>query len=251
MTHQTAPYDQRDERLDRLADAGVPSTSIAREFGLTGREAKQYQRDRRSPHKQVEQLANAWSIVTDEGRTKPGYSQEELLAGIVTRSVFAPIIRATISETQLEPYLRAALAPSTVDGRINPTGVISKLYRVPPLGYAAQIGARSIEEERADDDTSRTLMDKASKRIYTLLPTGAFVLTPEQAGIVTETLDTLLETGVPERAASIFVMANGFGTERKTFEEIGELYGIPAEKALSNERRVRATIINRLAHNPD
>lgn len=174
-----------------------------------------------------------------------------MLAGIVTRSVFAPIVRATVTETHLGPYLQGALAPSNIDGTVNPTGVVSKLYGVPPSGYAVRIAAHSIEQERADDDTPRTLMDKASERIHALLPTGAFMLTPEQTGIVEETLDRFFETGGFERAGNIFLMANGFGTERKTFEEIGEWYGIPAEKALSNERRVRATIKYALARNPD
>lgn len=229
------------EQLTTLADAGVPRGLIAQEFGLSESGVQLYlgREGHKTPRQQVERLENAWNIVTDEGRRQPGYSTQEKLATIVTRGVFGPIIRETLKETNLEPYLAALTSRSADDG------FAYRMLGKQTMPFARDVAAWSVEQSRGELDTPRTLSKRASEHIYGVVLTGELTLGPEYAAMIADALDALTE-----REASIVKSLHGFQTEPRTVEDLAPWFGLPEKRIREIGNKAQRKIRYRLVHDP-
>ena len=124
-----------------------------------------------------ERLAIAWNEVTRDPAPPP-YSVDWGIARVVEQAVFEPIIRDVLDQTNLESYLGAVMAPRT------PDRIFASLYGMSPRRYARSIAAYFVEESRAAHDTPGDLAERATGRIYTALPRGAFALNDEHVKVL-------------------------------------------------------------------
>ena len=232
----------QEAQLAQLADAGVPRGLVADAFGLSEAGVQLYlgRQGHTSPRRQIERLENAWNIVTDEGRREPGYPTEEHLARIVTRGVFRPIVDETLKQTNLAPYVAAMTGPSTDDG------FVYSVLRKATAPFARDIATWSVEQSRKEGDTKRTLMDRASERIYDLVVSGDLKVQPEHFSLVEEALGT-----IGDREERISQLVHGYRAEPHALEDIARSFGLPRDRAEQIANKAQRKVKYLLITNPE
>ena len=213
--------------IQTLTDAGVPRDDIARTFDLSNPGVALYlsREGHTRPPRQVARLENAWKAVTDPARNDFGYPREAQIARMVVDYVFRPLVNRTLEDTKLIPHLDEAINPSS------PDGFAYRLLGKQTSSFPRNIAAWSMEESREPGDTPRTLVERASKRIFGMVPRGHFVMSQQQEEVLDHVLADIFDNKLSERESNITRMVLGYGTDVTPIEDVAEWFGLPKERA--------------------